>query len=225
MVKYLIKNTVQRFLIFSLLFWLAGFCGFFIPVPAICDNSVADAIISLNVTDRPLGDVLEDISAAADCQFSIDESWENYPVTAFFENEPLYRGLKLILRDINNAVIYGTDRTIKIIIYDEATLSGKAIGHSVTTKSPQETIQQPQLSSEATAPQPEVEVSEDITDAENVGQQSEETAESAAETNEADAENTETTEEENIQTEETDASSGELENSEIIENSEESNEN
>ena len=94
--KYLIKNTVQRFLIVSLLFRLAGFCGFFIPVPAICDSSVADAIISLNVTGRPLGDVLENISVAADCQFSIDESWENYPVTAFFDNEPLYRGLKKI---------------------------------------------------------------------------------------------------------------------------------
>ena len=223
--KYLIKNTVQRFLIVSLLFWLAGFCGFFIPVPAICDTSVADSIISLNVTGRPLGDVLENISVAADCQFSIDESWENYPVTAFFDNEPLYRGLNLILRNINNAVIYGADRTIKIIIYDEGTPSGKEIRHSVTIKYPQETIQQLQLSSEATAPQPEVEVSEDISDAENVGQQFEETAESAAETNEADAEKTETTEEENIQTEETDASSGDLEDSEIMENSEKSSEN
>ena len=135
-----------------------------------------------------MGEVLENISIAAGCQFSIDESWEDYPITASFDNEPLYRGLKLILRNINNAVIYGAERTIRIIIYDEGTPSGKAIGHSVTIKSSQEPNQQPQPSGEATAPQPEVEVSEDSGNAENVEEQPEETAESASESNEAGAE-------------------------------------
>ena len=87
--RHFTKNMDQHFWVACLLFWLAALWGFFIPTPAICDNSVADEIISLNVTDRPLVEVLENISIAAGCQFSIDESWENYPVTAFFENEPL----------------------------------------------------------------------------------------------------------------------------------------
>ena len=193
--KYPIKNTVQRFLIVSLLFWLAGFCGFFIPVPAICDNSVADKIVSLNVTNRPLGEVLEDLSIAADCQFSIDESWEDYPITTSFNSEPLHRGLKRIFRDINNAVIYGADRTIKIVIYNEATFSGEASGHSVSTKSSQETIQQLQPFSGVTAPQPELGDPEDGSDAENVDQPPEETGEPASESDVADAENTEAQEE------------------------------
>jgi len=185
--KYLIKNMKQQFMIACVLFWLAAFSGFFMPTPAICDNSVADEIISLNVTRRPLGEVLQDISLAVDCQFSIAESWQDFPVTASFDNEPLYRGLKLILRDINTAVIYGADRTIKIIVYDENTSSGKAIEHSVANTSAQEPIQQPQLSNEATAPQPEVAVSEDINDAENGEQQTEEIADS--DSNEANDDN------------------------------------
>lgn len=194
--KHIVKNLVQHTMVACLLFGLAGFCGFFIPTPAICDNSVADEIISLDETDRPLGEVLEKISIAADCQFSIDESWKDYPITASFNNEPLHRGLKLIFRNMNNAVIYGADRTIKIIIYDEGTPSGRGIGHSVTIKSSQEPIQQSQPFSEATAPQPEVEVSEDSRDAENVEQQPEEIAESDPDSNEAGAESTEANEEE-----------------------------
>lgn len=194
--KYLVKNLDRHFMVACLFFWLAGFCGFFIPTPAICDNSVADEIISLDATDRPLGEVLENIALAADCQFSIDESWKEYPITASFDSEPLSRGLKLILRNINNAVIYGTDRNVRIIIYDEGTPSGKATVHPVTIKSSQEPIQQSQPFSEATAPQPEVEVSEDSSDAENVEQQPQEVAESDSDSNEAGAENTEAKEEE-----------------------------
>jgi hypothetical protein len=198
--KHLVKNLIQHIMAACLLFGLAGLCGFFIPTPAICDNSVADEIISLDETDRPLGEVLEKISISADCQFSIDESWKDYPITASFDNEPLHRGLKLIFRNMNNAVIYGADRTIRIIIYDEGTPSGRGIGHSVTIKSSQEPIQQSQPFSEATAPQPEVEVSEDSRDAENVEQQPEEIAESDPDSNEAGAENTEANEEESSET-------------------------
>jgi len=189
------RNIGQHFGIVYLLFWLAGFWGLFIPTPAICNNSVADEIVSLNVTNRPLGEVLEDLSIAADCQFSIDESWEDYPITASFNSEPLHRGLKRIFRDINNAVIYGADRTIKIVIYDEATFSGEASGHSVSTKSSQETIQQLQPFSGVTAPQPELGDPEDGSDAENVDQPPEETGEPASESDVADAENTEAQEE------------------------------
>jgi hypothetical protein len=194
--KHFIKNTDQHFGIACLLFWLAGLWGFFIPTPAICDNSVADEIISLNVTNQPLGEVLENISIAAGCQFSFDENWDDYPITVSFDNKPLHRGLKRIFRNINNAVIYGADRTIRIIIYDEATFSGKAIRHSTKTNSSQEPNQQIQPSSEATAPQPEPGDTEDSSDAENVDQPPEETTESASESGVADVEITESAKEE-----------------------------
>jgi hypothetical protein len=191
------------------------------PAQAISDNSVADEMISLNVTDKPLGEVLENLSIAANCQFSIDESWEDYPITASFENEPLYRGLKLILRNINNAVIYGTDRTVNIIVYDSGASTGKTAGQSVANRSQQDLILQPPTSGDATAPQPEVDISEENRDMEDGEQQLEEAAESAAETNETDAENIKNIEtnegepeEENHSTEETESAPGGLEDSE-----------
>ena len=143
----------------------------------------------MDVKNEPLGEVLEDISIAASCQFSIDESWEDYPVTVAFENEPLYRGLKKIFRNVNNAVIFSADRTIKITIYGEVTSSSGNIGHSVTTQSFQESLRQAQPFSEATAPQPEMETSED-----SGGEDQPQTiAEPASDANEADAENMEDT--------------------------------
>ena len=194
--KHLIRNVDQHYRVACLLFWLATLWGFFIPTPAICDNSVADEIISLNATNQPLGEVLENISITASCQFSIDESWEDYPITASFDNEPLHRGLKRVFRNINNAIIYGADRTIRIIIYDEATPSGKAIRHSATIKSSQEPILQPQPSSEATAPQAELGISEDSSDAETIDQPTENAEDSTSEADETDVENTEPKEEE-----------------------------
>ncbi len=240
--RHLIRNNDPHFGVACLLFWLVALWGVFIPISAICENSIADEIISLNVTNRPLVEVLEDISIAVDCQFSIDESWEDYPITASFANEPLYKGLKRVFRNINNAIIYGADRTIRIIIYDEAAPSGKTI------RSPQESIPQIQPYSEATAPQPEVADPDDSSDAENVDQPPEEAAESASESDATDVEITETQkeesgeadaeektdeteqvkpapEQESNQTEETESTLDPSENSEKGESDEETNQN
>ena len=216
--KQLAKKMDLQFMVACILFWLVGFGGFFMPTPAICDNSVADEIISLNVTDRPLGEVLKNISIAAGCKFSIDESWEDYPITVSFVNEPLYRGLKLIFRDINNAVIYGVDRTVKIIIYDEDTPSGKSSGHPVAIISSQEPIAESQPSGEATAPQAEEEGSEGSSDAENVEQQTEEAAESDSDSNAASDENPSA--EEQAPGDETESASDSSENTENTEDTE-----
>ena len=241
-----LKKYIKLLLMVNgLLFCLGGFIGFLMPAQVIGGNSVADEIISLNVADRPLGEVLKSLSIAANCQFSIDESWKDYPITASFDNEPLYMGLKLILRNINNAVIYGSDRIIKIIVYDNGATSGRAAGQSVSNNSPQVLLQQLSIPGEATAPQPEVEISEGNNGVDNSEQQLEETADSSAETNEAEADNTETsegesddasselntatsevdgndsgTEEENQQTEETELTSIIRDGLDIIRNSE-----
>ena len=248
--KQLIKNVDQPFGVVCLLFLIAGLWGFFIPTSAICDHSVADEIVSLNVKNQPLGEVLENISVVAGCQFSFDESWEYFPITASFDSKPLHRGLKIIFRNINNAIIYGPDRTIRIMIYDEATFSDKAIRHSATNKSSREPIQQIQPFSEATAPQPEVKDPEYSSDAENVDQPPEETTESTSESGVADVEITEpakeesgeataeentddlvtkqaepSTEQESNQTEETESALDQSENSENMESGEETNQN
>jgi type II secretory pathway component GspD/PulD (secretin) len=168
---------------------------FFHPVPAISENSVADEIISLNATDQPLGEVLKSISTAADCRFSIDANWEDYPITAAFDDEPLHRGLKLIFRNINNAVIYGEDRTVKIIIYDRGPDSGNSAGQSITINPPPESILQSQPFSEATAPQAEVEIAEEDSAPESLMKESEGETESGTETDGADSDHAQAVEE------------------------------
>jgi hypothetical protein len=154
--KRFIQNINQSLVVVFLLVWTVCLGGLLIPSPAVGEESVADEIISLDATDRPLGEVLEIFSRAAVCRFNIDERWKNYPITASFHDEPLSRGLKLVFRNINHAVIYGTDRTVRVIIFDEGTPSGKAIGRSVSIKSAPESLQSSQPFHEATAPQSEV---------------------------------------------------------------------
>jgi len=188
--KYLKKNAGYQSMVVYLLLGLAGFCGLFVSTPAICDESVADEIISLNAVGRPLGEVLKNISIAADCRFIVDTSWEDYPITAVLDNEPLYKGLKLIFRNINNAVIYGANRTIRIIIYDEGPSSDETIGQSVLIEPSQESIRQPPTFGAATAPQSEIEFSETGSHREDVEQLPETTDETGSEEQETDAENT-----------------------------------
>jgi hypothetical protein len=172
-----------------LLFWLPCFGG--LAAPAAAEISVADAIISLDVADRPLGEVLENLSDAAGCQFKIDASWEDYPITASFKNEPLYRVLKRLFRDLNNAVIYGSDRTIRIIIYDEGAPAGKTGGHTVAIKPAEASVPLVQPYSDATAPQPEIQTPEDSRIGEDAAPSSEENSDSGSEANQTEIENAE----------------------------------
>jgi len=137
------RNLHQQDAVVFILFSLICCCGLSIPLPANCENSIAEELISLDIKNKPLGEVLEDISAETGYQFSIDESWNKFPVTASIKNEPLHKGLQRILRNLNNAVIYGSDGTIKIKIYEREKSSGNPAGRSIVNRSNDETINQP----------------------------------------------------------------------------------
>ncbi|MGD9301092.1 MAG: hypothetical protein PVI13_05925, partial [Desulfobacterales bacterium] len=107
----------------------------FLSAPVYGGSAVADEIISLELTNQPLGEVLEEITAATGYRFIFDESWDDFPVSASIKNEPLHRGLKRILRKLNNAVIYNSDRTIKIVIYDETGPSANHENPSIGSRS------------------------------------------------------------------------------------------
>lgn len=193
--RIVIKLIIKHFQADFRLPWIFAVIIIFHSIPAISENSVADEIISLNVTEQPLGQVLAKISNAANCQFSIDESWEDYPITTAFSNEPLHRGLKLIFRNINNAVIYGEDRTVKIIIYDQGPGSSSPAAKSINIKPPQESILQNQPFSEATAPQSEVEIAEEDSGPEPLTEETETATEPGTETDEGDRDSEEAAEE------------------------------
>jgi len=78
-------------------------------------------VISLTVKDEPLGDVLKKISMATGYEISLDNKGQSHLVTVSLEKVSLHKGLKRILRNLNNVIIYGSDKKIEIIIYDKTT--------------------------------------------------------------------------------------------------------
>lgn len=93
------------------------------PISSTAENktSAAEELISLSAKDEPLGDVLYKVSVATGYDISLDNKWQNYRVTASFKEVSLHKGLKRILRNLNNAIIYVSSKKIKIIIYDKTT--------------------------------------------------------------------------------------------------------
>ena len=83
-----------------------------------------EKLISLTVKNEPLGDVLYKISMATGYDIILDNKWQNYRVTASFEEVSLHKGLKRILKDLNNVIIYVSNKKIKIIIYDKSDSEG-----------------------------------------------------------------------------------------------------
>jgi hypothetical protein len=74
--------------------------------------------ITINVKNKPLGEVLSVISQTTGYGFILDESWRGYPVTAYLIDTPLHSGLKRILSGLNHAIVYLPESRIKILILD-----------------------------------------------------------------------------------------------------------
>lgn len=117
----------SRFMVFArhqiavLILLLLSILSFISPIPSSAGNesNAGDELISLKVKDEPLGNVLNKISTATGYDISLDNKWQNYRVTASLEEVSLHEGLKRILRDLNSAIIYTSERKIKIVIYDK----------------------------------------------------------------------------------------------------------
>ena len=181
------QNAARFLIIFSLIFCL----GLSVPQFANCENSVAEELISLDIKNQPLGEVLDVISDETGYQFSMDESWKEFPVTASLKNEPLHRGLKRILRNLNNAVIYGSDGIIRIKIYDRVNSSGQ----SAVNRSYEERIHQPVVSGNQGSRNTDAQSHNRSRTAPTDEQDSEESSESESEPDETDDKDDEATEE------------------------------
>ncbi|MFC1817152.1 hypothetical protein ACFL0M_14725 [Thermodesulfobacteriota bacterium] len=82
--------------------------------------STEEPYISLNVKNKPLGDVLKKISEDTGYKFELNDQWSGYPVYASYENVPLHQVLKRILGRLNHTIIYESDKRVNIVIYAEA---------------------------------------------------------------------------------------------------------
>lgn len=82
--------------------------------------------VSLKTSDEPLQNVLADLARATGKKLFCDEAWADLPITVQFKNLPLETALKRILANLNHAIIYQTDDTILIRIYENAAPAGES---------------------------------------------------------------------------------------------------
>ena len=82
-------------------------------------KSSFNEMITLNIENEPLAEVLDDVSQATGYELIIDENWDDLPITVKFEAIPLDQALKRILAKVNYAIIYSSDRRVLIRIYEK----------------------------------------------------------------------------------------------------------
>ena len=126
------ENMKRNLVLFCTIFCIC----FLMSVCAAGETASGDELISLNVEQRPLGEVLARITKITGHAFIIDAQWLDMPVSISVEATPLHKALKLIFSDINNAIIYKSDGNIKIIVYSETSEKDKGFASPKTASPP-----------------------------------------------------------------------------------------
>ena len=159
---------------FSMCRWFSGMI-FFGAILGVCIFTAGDArgatefrdeLISLNLENRPLGEVLDAITEKTGHTFSISEEWLDFPVSVAVKDMPLHRVLKLIFTNLNNAIIYKSDGSIKIMVYAESVSSTPSSAPQAEASVP-ETPSSQEMGPETEAPGPadQEDQTQDITEA------------------------------------------------------------
>lgn len=87
-------------------------------VPAQAQSRPPEPAVTLNVKERPLGEVLAQITRETGSSFVLEPAWQRVPITAYVDNAPLSTALKRVLSGLNHAIIYLPQNQIKIVIYE-----------------------------------------------------------------------------------------------------------
>ncbi|MEJ2099235.1 MAG: hypothetical protein P8X68_04580 [Desulfobacterales bacterium] len=146
----------------SLVFFCVIFCTCFLTtLYAAGETASGDELISLNVEQKPLREVLAMLTKITGHAFIIDDQLQDMPVSISAKAIPLHRALKIIFADINNAIVYQSDGKIKIIVYNEAPEKNRGSASQQTTSQTKmassPAAEQESESSEEAAPEPETE--------------------------------------------------------------------
>jgi hypothetical protein len=119
--------------------------------PAAAIDASDEPRITLSVTDQPLGDVLDALTDETGYLFTLNDRWDDYPISAVVHDLPLEQGLKRLLRSLNHTIIWEADNVVTIMIYGKVDPSGRdsAIAFPLPTKeevevyTPDEAIEAP----------------------------------------------------------------------------------
>jgi hypothetical protein len=94
------------------------------------ETVAARDFITLKVTNEPLSVALNTIANSSGYRILVDPQWSGSRVSASFDHVALEKGLKRLLKDFDHAIVFESDRTIRIIIYGKTGASaGASPGH------------------------------------------------------------------------------------------------
>ena len=111
-------------------------------------------LVSLNIRNAPLAEVLDKVSQTSGYEFIIDENWYDLPISVTFDAIPLEQALKRILANVNHAIVYNSDRRVLIRIYENDSSISRNTGTSTINRYPYRPTYQSPLNETPTSPNP-----------------------------------------------------------------------
>lgn len=92
-----------------------------------CGSAMAGAqerLLTLDIRQRPLKEVLERLSGDTGYTFIFDTAWGGHPVSAALKNVPLQTGLRQMLANLSHALVFLPEKKIKIVILETPGAAG-----------------------------------------------------------------------------------------------------
>jgi type II secretory pathway component GspD/PulD (secretin) len=101
---------------------------------------VPETLISLEIRETPLQDVLQEIAGQTGYTFIFESTWGEHPISARLKNASIQAGLRRILSGMNHALIYLPERTVRIVITEKSLPHGVGGGGSSTAAPARERV-------------------------------------------------------------------------------------
>jgi hypothetical protein len=79
-----------------------------------------ERLLTLDIRERPLKEVLERLSGDTGYTFIFDTAWGGHPVSAALNNVPLQTGLRQMLGNLSHALVFLPEKKIKIVILERS---------------------------------------------------------------------------------------------------------
>jgi type II secretory pathway component GspD/PulD (secretin) len=86
-------------------------------------DSSPDGSISLDITNRPLSEVLDRLSQITGNRFIYDREWAKENISVKIVDQDLDKSLRMVLGRYNYGILYGADKSVRIMIYGEKSVA------------------------------------------------------------------------------------------------------
>jgi hypothetical protein len=98
-----------------------------LPIPATvggADDDPEQAVFSLDFKDKPLSQVLDQITRLTGTQLMVNKEYAELKVSGSLKDVTVIQGLREIMAEMNHTIIYEADQTISLVIYGKKQASG-----------------------------------------------------------------------------------------------------